>query len=66
MANYWRGWHVRAGISLISMNIGWFVFSKLSQYLREDAADVRIQIPSVKMPTADGIFLNKASCDKVK
>ena len=66
MANYWRGWHVRAGISLISMNIGWFVFSKLSQYLREDAADLKMQMPSVTMPSADGIFFNKASCDEVK
>jgi len=30
--NYFRGWHLRAGISLISMNIGWFVFSKMKQY----------------------------------
>jgi Mitochondrial carrier protein len=35
MRNYWNGWHLRAGISLISMNIGWFVFSTLSKYLRQ-------------------------------
>lgn len=32
VSQYCRGWHLRAGISLISMNIGWIVFSKMQMY----------------------------------
>lgn len=44
MANYWRGWHLRASISLISMNIGWFVFSKVNNILR-DCEDIVPSMP---------------------
>lgn len=33
VSNYFNGWHLRAGISLISMNIGWVVYSRVQQYL---------------------------------
>jgi len=32
--DYYKGWYFRAGISLISMNIGWIVYSKLQEYYR--------------------------------
>ena len=37
VANYCRGWHLRAGISLISMNIGWVVFSKMQIYYKSQS-----------------------------
>ena len=59
-SNYFRGWHLRAGISLISMNIGWFVFSKMQQYL---STEVTVTLPS---PQGGTLFFNKADCDKEK
>jgi Mitochondrial carrier protein len=42
LTHYWSGWHLRAGISLISMNIGWYVFSTLSKYLKDPDDTVTI------------------------
>lgn len=33
VSSYFNGWHLRAGISLVSMNIGWVVYSRVNQYL---------------------------------
>lgn len=41
-SNYWRGWHLRAGISLVSMNIGWVVFSTVKRYLSVDTAEIKL------------------------
>jgi len=32
--DYMRGWHYRCGISLISMNIGWIIYYRLSQQFK--------------------------------
>ena len=29
--NYMRGWYYRSGVSLISMNIGWIIYYRLSK-----------------------------------
>lgn len=34
MENYFKGWHHRGIISLISMNIGWIVFRKIQHYMK--------------------------------
>lgn len=33
--DYYKGWYFRAGISLISMNIGWLVYSKLQNHYKK-------------------------------
>ena len=33
--DYYKGWYFRAGISLISMNIGWIVYNKLIKYYKK-------------------------------
>lgn len=30
--DYYRGWYFRAGISLVSMNVGWLIFNKINDY----------------------------------
>jgi hypothetical protein len=32
IVDYYKGWYFRAGMSLISMNIGWFIYSNLHTY----------------------------------
>ena len=39
LSNYCQGWHLRAGISLISMNIGWIVFSRMQIYYQSQSQD---------------------------
>lgn len=43
VANYCRGWHLRAGISLVSMNIGWIVFSKMQIYYNTQRIEGELQ-----------------------
>lgn len=33
--DYYKGWYFRAGISLISMNVGWLVYSTLQNYYKQ-------------------------------
>ena len=33
--DYYKGWYFRAGISLISMNIGWIVYNKFIKYYKK-------------------------------
>jgi len=33
--NYYKAWYFRAGISLISMNIGWIVYNKFIKYYKK-------------------------------
>ena len=58
--NYLRGWHLRAGISLISMNIGWFVFSKMKQYLDTEGVPVVVSEGEEK----NRLFFHKSNCEK--
>lgn len=39
VADYCKGWHLRASISLISMNIGWIVFSKMQMHYKMKQSD---------------------------